>query len=88
MPDRSLLITLAGLLELVTEGRIDISAHTDGEADLREFGVDSLSLLNLLVAIEDELGFEWDPETPASTFRSLASIADFLAPALRVANSA
>ena len=38
---------------------------TDPEVSLIDQGIDSLALLGLLVAIEDELGVELDPEALA-----------------------
>lgn len=50
---------------------------TDAEASLADQGVDSLAMLGLLVAVEEDLGVELDPEslangelsTPSALFR-------------------
>lgn len=46
---------------------------------LNSFGLDSIGLLNFMVAIEDEIGIEWDEDrTTSETLKSLASIAEHI----------
>lgn len=68
---------LSELLARTTEGRICVQQEDYG-ANLRDLGLDSLGLLNLLVAIEDSFGHEWDPDTPPHVLASLQSIAAFM----------
>ena len=46
---------------------------------LSELGLDSFGILSFLVAVEDELGIEWDDDLPSETFRSLDSISMYIA---------
>lgn len=48
------------------------------EKTLDQLGLDSVALLSLLVAIEDEFGIEWSEDLPVATLRSLPSIAEFI----------
>ncbi len=61
----------------VTEGRVMLDPK-DLSKDLNEQGLDSLALLNLLVAIEDRTGIEWSPDTPWETFTTSRRLAEFL----------
>lgn len=46
---------------------------------LNSFGLDSIGLLNFMVAIEDEIGIEWDEDrTTPETLKSLNNIADHI----------
>ena len=46
---------------------------------LNNFGLDSIGLLNFMVAIEDELGIEWDEEkTNTETLKSLTNMALYI----------
>ncbi len=46
---------------------------------LNSFGLDSIGLLNFMVAIEDEIGIEWDEDrTTSETLKSLNSIAEHI----------
>ncbi|MGW1677387.1 hypothetical protein [Saccharopolyspora sp. NPDC002376] len=44
-------------------------------ASLREAGVPSTALVSLLVAMEDEFGFEWDDDVEPEVLRSIDSLA-------------
>jgi len=46
---------------------------------LREAGVSSNALVSLLVAMEDEFGFEWDDDVRPEVLRSIESLADHAA---------
>jgi len=46
---------------------------------LREAGVSSNALVSLLVAMEDEFGFEWDDDVRPEVLRSIESLADHVA---------
>lgn len=46
---------------------------------LREAGVSSTALVSLLVAMEDEFGFEWDDDVRPEALRSIGSLADHVA---------
>jgi acyl carrier protein len=54
---------------------LDRDAPVTGDLDLRNAGVDSLALIELLVAIEDAYGVEFPDELlTADTFRTAAAL--------------
>lgn len=69
--------TLDTLLAEVTDGQVAINPELQGKL-LAERGVDSVTLLRFLVAVEDALGIEWSTETPREVFRSIESVAAYL----------
>ena len=69
---------LAEELNKATEGQVQVSADSV-DVPLREMGLDSAGLLTFLLAAEQALGVSWAPETPRSVFRSIRSMAEFLA---------
>ena len=81
MTRTELLALLADTLRTATDGRLILDPGRDADSPLRELGLDSIGLLNFLVALEDALGVEWDPSTPREAFRSLGAIATLLTPA-------
>lgn len=80
----SLKDTLNSLLAEVTEGTVAVAPDLQGKA-LSARGVDSVTLLRFLVAIEDALGVEWATDTPREVFRSIDSVAAYLEDAVGVA---
>jgi acyl carrier protein len=80
----SLKDTLNTLLAEVTEGAVAAAPEHD-TSPLNERGVDSVTLLRFLVAIEDALGIEWSTDTPREVFRSIDSVAAYLEDAVGVA---
>jgi acyl carrier protein len=52
-----------------------VDALSDGES-LRQAGMSSNALVALLVAMEDEFGFEWDDDVHPEVLRSIESLAD------------
>ena len=73
----SLKQTLSTLLADVTENAVAADATLHAKP-LAERGVDSVTMLRFLVAIEDTLGMEWATDTPRAVFRSIDSVAAFL----------
>lgn len=43
-----------------------------------ELGLDSIRVLSVLVAVEDEFNIEFSDETPSEALRSLGTLADYL----------
>ena len=76
--------TLDTLLADVTEGAVPADASLQAKP-LNERGVDSVTMLRFLVAIEDALGIEWSTDTPREVFRSIQSVAAYLNEAVSVA---
>lgn len=80
----SLKHTLNALLADVTENTVVPDATLQGKP-LAERGIDSVTMLRFLVAIEDALGIEWATDTPREVFRSIDSVAAFLEDTVSVA---
>ncbi|MEV7612164.1 hypothetical protein [Streptomyces sp. NPDC089799] len=84
MPDQAAEVRLRIrdlLAGLFTEADF-LGAVTDSES-LRKAGVSSNALVSLLVAMEDDFGFEWDDDVRPEVLRSIDSLADHVL-ALRV----
>lgn len=80
----NLIDTLNQLLADVTEGAVPPDAGQQARP-LTERGVDSVTLLRFLVAIEDTLGIEWSTDTPRDVFRSVGTVAAYLEETVGVA---
>jgi acyl carrier protein len=52
-----------------------VETVSDAES-LRQAGMSSNALVSLLVAMEDEFGFEWDDDVRQEALRSIESLAD------------
>ncbi|WP_327322116.1 acyl carrier protein [Streptomyces sp. NBC_01210] len=76
-PARITQTVIAALAEMRNREADSITADTRLFDDL---GFDSTSILELLMKLEDELGFEFDPETlEPSDFATVRSLADYAA---------
>jgi acyl carrier protein len=73
-----LVVRLMELLEQTSEGRIVVPRDCAGPDSVRNLGVDSLGLLNYLIAIEDEFGIEWQDDLPKGTLDSFEAIAGYV----------
>ena len=65
---------LCNLLSQVSQGKIGVSA-SEIDTPLKDLGMDSVTLLSFLVAIEDTFGLEWPADVAKDVFASIASIA-------------
>jgi hypothetical protein len=66
---------LVDVLEQATEGAVTVDAGDAGPNSIRRLGLNSVSMLAFLVAVEDEFGIEWDEEideTMLSSFEAMA----------------
>ncbi|MGW0770439.1 hypothetical protein [Streptomyces sp. NPDC002671] len=61
------------LLGLFTDA--EFLAAVPDSASLRQAGVSSNALVSLLVAMEDDFGFEWDDDVRPEVLRSIDSLA-------------
>lgn len=52
------------------------AATVSDTESLRQAGMSSNALVGLLVAMEDEFGFEWDDDVRPEVLRSIESLAD------------
>ncbi|MGW7820238.1 hypothetical protein ACWGLF_19390 [Streptomyces puniciscabiei] len=84
MPDRSVEVRLR-IRELLVGLFTDAGflADVPDSESLRQAGVSSNALVSLLVAMEDDFGFEWDDDVRPEVLRSIDSLADHVL-ALRV----
>ena len=70
-----LLSRLVGVLERSSEGRVVLPEHGSGWPSLDALGLDSVGMLNFLVAVEDEFGIEWQDDVPPEVLSSLPAMA-------------
>ncbi|SDI12559.1 Acyl carrier protein [Actinokineospora alba] len=68
---RALLVDMLGPDSFVTDLSDTVS--------LRQGGVSSTALVSLLVAMEDEFGFEWQDDVAPEALRSISSLAGHVA---------
>lgn len=61
----------------VNEGRLILTLEQSSQP-LKELGLESVGLLNFLVAIEDDLGIEWSLDVERQVFTSIDTIAGYL----------
>ncbi len=61
----------------VNEGRLPLTLEQSGQP-MKELGLESVGLLNFLVAIEDDLGIEWSLDVERQVFTSIDTIAGYL----------
>jgi acyl carrier protein len=66
---------LMALLEQTTNGQVVVPRDRVGPDSIRQTGIDSVGMLNFLVAVEDEFGIEWEDSVPAATLHSFAAMA-------------
>jgi acyl carrier protein len=69
---------LVAIAHRVTAGRVPLSVDTRGTHSVRRLGLDSLAMLEFLVGVEDEFGFEWGDDLSADTLAGFSSIADHI----------
>ena len=69
---------LVALLARATDGRIVAPRGDVGPDSIRRTGIDSLGMLNFLVAIEDEFGIEWGDDAPEGILNSFEAMADHI----------
>jgi acyl carrier protein len=69
---------LMELLEQTTGGQIVVPREHTGPDSIRQSGIDSIGMLNFLVAVEDEFGIEWDDRVPANTLNSFTAMAAYI----------
>lgn len=74
---------LVGLLSEVTEERLG-TVDPYGPDSVRRLGLDSVTTLSFLVAVEDAFGIEWDDDLPDDVLASFEAMARHLVGALQV----
>lgn len=66
--------------DIVAEGPSDL-----GALSFDQLGMDSIAVLSVLVAVEDEFNIEFSDETPSEALRSIGKLAEYLEHAYSVA---
>jgi acyl carrier protein len=69
---------LLSLLTRATEGRIVAPRGDTGPDSIRKTGIDSLGMLNFLLAVEDEFGIEWGDDAPEGILNSFEAMAHYI----------
>jgi acyl carrier protein len=82
MTRAEVLTRLFQVMERSTDGRIAADPAQVGEESIRRLGLDSLGVLQFLVAVEDEFGIEWADDVPQATLASFSEMADYIAGSL------
>lgn len=73
---------LLDVLQRSTEGRVVVPLEGADRQGFDTLGLDSVGMLNFLVAVEDEFGIEWEDDLPPEVLSSVGSIAAFIRAAL------
>lgn len=76
---------LINLLEQCTEGRVVVLRNEVDFRSFRQLGLDSVTMLSFLVAVEDEFGIEWKDDVTEDTLESVGSMASYIAEEVGIA---
>lgn len=68
---------LIGIMEREIEG-VNPSRNDFGTDSIARLNLDSLALIGFLVAVEDELKIEWDPDVDVDVMRSFDAMARYV----------
>jgi len=68
---------LMGVMEREIDGAA-VSRDDWGTDSIARLELDSLALIGFLVAVEDELGIEWDPDVDVEVLRSFDAMASYV----------
>jgi acyl carrier protein len=68
---------LMGIMEREIDG-VTVSPDDWGTDSIARLGLDSLALIGFLVAVEDELRIEWDPDVDLGVLRSFDAMASYV----------
>jgi acyl carrier protein len=75
---------LRALVEKTSNGLVVAGPQPEEPDSIRRLGLDSLGMLNFLVAVEDEFGIEWGDDVPKEVLASFGSMAAYVADELGV----
>ena len=70
---------LVDILEQATDGAVVADPDDSGPESIRKLGLNSVSMLAFLVAVEDEFGIEWDDEIDEAVLSSFVAMAEYIA---------
>lgn len=68
---------LMGIMEREIDG-VTVSGDDRGADSIARLNLDSLALIGFLVAVEDELGIEWDADVDVDVLRSFDAMAAYV----------
>ena len=68
---------LMGVMEREIDGAA-VSRDDWGTDSIARLELDSLALIGFLVAVDDELGIEWDPDVDVEVLRSFDAMASYV----------
>ncbi len=77
--ERELVPRLMDVLEEATDGVVVPRRDDDGPDSIRRLGLNSVSMLNFLVAVEDAFGIEWEDEIDEEVLGSFDAMARHIA---------
>lgn len=66
------------VVEELTDGEVKPPREEGGAGSIRALGLNSVTMLNLLVAVEDEFGIEWDDDLEEGVLDSFDAMAGHL----------
>lgn len=79
MSTDALVADLVAVLHEITEGRLTELVDPLAPNSIRRLGLDSVTTLAYLVAVEDAFGIEWDDDLPDSVLASFDDMAQYIA---------
>lgn len=74
-----ILQVLVDLVIKVTDGEVTPNPKDLGPESIRRLGLNSMTTLALLVAVEDRFGIEWEEEVADEVLGGFEPIADYIA---------
>ena len=74
-----ILSTLLNLVTDVTAGEVIPDPTDIGPGSIRRLGLNSVTTLTFLVAVEDSLGIEWDDDVSSEVLSGFAEMAEYVA---------
>lgn len=77
--------TLEGLVIKESGGQLEKSDIQVGPDSLRRLGLNSLAILRILVAVEDEFGIEWSDDVDERVTSDLQAMCEHIAAELGIA---
>jgi acyl carrier protein len=75
----AMVVRLMELLEEGSEGTVSVDRDASGPDTIRRLGLNSVSMLAFLVAVEDEFGIEWDDDVDEEILSSFDAMAAHIA---------
>jgi acyl carrier protein len=75
----AIVVRLTEVLAEATEGTVTVDRADSGPESIRRLGLNSVSMLAFLVAVEDEFGIEWDDEIDEEILASFDTMAAHIA---------